>query len=134
MTTDTLQLGQLRQISLPATDVNRAVAFYRDVLGLPLIAAFGEQLAFLDLDGTRLMIEGGAGPESKGSVLYFAVADIGAAHRQLQARGVTFVDEPHVIHRDDAGTFGPAGEDEWMVFFRDPDGNLLALASRQAPT
>jgi len=134
MTTDTLQLGQLRQISLPVTDVNRAVAFYRDVLGLPLIAAFGEQLAFLDLDGTRLMIEGGAGAESKGSVLYFAVADIGAAHRQLQDRGVTFVDEPHVIHRDDAGTFGPAGEDEWMVFFRDPDGNLLALASRQAPT
>jgi methylmalonyl-CoA/ethylmalonyl-CoA epimerase len=136
MATDTLQLGQLRQISLHATDLERAVAFYRDVLGLPLLAAFGEQLAFFDLDGTRLMIDTVAdeGAELSGSVLYFAVPDVAAAHRELQGRGVTFVDEPHVIHRDEAGTFGPAGEDEWMVFFRDPEGNLLALASRQAPT
>jgi catechol 2,3-dioxygenase-like lactoylglutathione lyase family enzyme len=134
MPTDTIQLGPLRQIAQRATDVGRAVVFYRDVLGLPLLAMFGESLAFFDLDGTRLMIEsGGEGGEASGSVLYFAVPDIHAAHRELLARGVVFEDEPHAIHRDDAGTFGPAGEEEWMTFFRDPEGNLLSLASRQAP-
>jgi catechol 2,3-dioxygenase-like lactoylglutathione lyase family enzyme len=137
MVPDTMQLGPLRQVSLPASDVGRAVAFYRDLLGLPLVAAFGDTLAFFDLDGTRLMIEGAGGPDGEAvptaSVLYFWVADIRAAYDELLARGVPMVDEPHVIHRDDAGTFGPAGEEEWMAFFRDSEGNTLALASRRAP-
>jgi methylmalonyl-CoA/ethylmalonyl-CoA epimerase len=124
--------GKLRQVALPAADVGRAVAFYRDVLGLVLLATFGDGLAIFDLAGTRLMIEQGEG--GTGSVLYLEVPDVHAAHAALQAAGVTFEDEPHAIFRDDAGTFGPAGGEEWMTFFRDTEGNLLAVAGRHGPT
>jgi methylmalonyl-CoA/ethylmalonyl-CoA epimerase len=134
MTPSTIALGPLRQVSLHAIDVGRAVAFYRDVLGLRLLATYGEGLAFFDLAGTRLMIEGGDGsPPPAGSVLYLEVPDVRAAYAQLQAAGVTFEDEPHMIFRDDAGTFGPAGGEEWMTFFRDTEGNLLAIAGRHGP-
>lgn len=97
-----IRLGALRQISLRVGDVARAVAFYRDVLGLRLVADLGA-LAFLDLGGTRLLLE----------------------------RGVRFEDEPHVVVTDHDGTFGPPGEAEWMTFFRDSEGNLLALSARE---
>ncbi len=124
-------LRSLRQVGQPVLDFDRAVAFYRDVVGLPLIAAF-PSLAFFDLDGVRLLLEVSRGdhPHS-GSVLYFAVDDIHAAREELGARGVAFEQEPHLIHRDEAGTFGAAGEEEWMAFFRDTEDNLLAIASRQ---
>jgi methylmalonyl-CoA/ethylmalonyl-CoA epimerase len=125
-------LGPLRQISQYAADLDRAVAFYGDVLGLRLIARPGP-LAFFDLDGIRLLLEQDGGKQTPTStVLYLSVEDIHATRDQLRARGVTFVDEPHLIHRDEAGTFGPAGEEEWMTFFRDSEGNLLALSARQA--
>lgn len=127
-------LRGLRQVSLTVADLDRAVAFYVDVLGLRLIARPGP-LAFIDAgDGTRLFLESG-GHEGMGHswVLYFAVPDIRAARDELAARGVAFEDEPHVIHRDDDGTFGPAGEEEWMTFFRDTEGNMLALSSRERP-
>jgi methylmalonyl-CoA/ethylmalonyl-CoA epimerase len=123
-------LGTLRQISQPARDVDRAVGFYRDVLGLRLIARFGD-LAFFDLDGVRLLVEKGEAPTT--SVLYLAVGEIHAARRGLEAGGLAFEDEPHVIFTDADGTFGAAGEQEWMTFFRDTEGNLLALSARQAP-
>ena len=131
--TVSMGLGPLRQIAIAATDVERAVAFYRDTLGLPLIASFGP-LAFFDLGGIRLLIEKpppGAGIGS--SVLYLAVDDIDAARAALVTKGVVFEDEPHLIHRDETGTFGAAGEEEWMTFFRDSEGNLLALSARRAP-
>lgn len=125
-----LQLGVLRQVGQPVADLDRAIAFYRDALGLRLIANPGS-LAFFDLAGVRLFLE--KGPAGSGSVLYFAVPDIHQARQHLESRGVGFVDSPHVIHRDTDGTFGPAGEDEWMTFFHDSEGNLLALSSRERP-
>lgn len=122
----------LRQVSLDVGDADAAVAFYTEGLGLPLLARFGP-LVFLDLGGTRLLLETGQDVRREGSILYLTVDDIHAARAVLEERGVTFEDEPHAIHRDDDGTFGPAGEEEWMTFFRDPDGNLLALSSRRAP-
>jgi catechol 2,3-dioxygenase-like lactoylglutathione lyase family enzyme len=65
------------------------------------------------------------------STVYFRVEDIDAAHRGLIAAGVTFDDAPHLIHRDADGTFGTAGEEEWMAFFNDPSGNVLAIAARK---
>jgi predicted enzyme related to lactoylglutathione lyase len=107
------------------------VAFYRDVVGLPFIARFGD-LAFFDLNGVRLLVE--RAPKGTGaSVLYLAVDDVRAARTALQARGVEFQDEPNVIFHDADGTFGDAGVDEWMTFFRDSEGNLLALSSRERP-
>ena len=123
-----MQVTSLRQVAQRADDLDRAVAFYRDVLGLRLVARFDPPgLAFFDLGATRLLLEGGAPP----ALLYLWVDDIDAAYAELQAKGVDFEDEPHLIHRDDDGTFGAAGEEEWMVFFRDSEGNLVGLATRR---
>jgi catechol 2,3-dioxygenase-like lactoylglutathione lyase family enzyme len=128
-------LGALRQINQQAADLDRAIEFYRDVLGIPLIARFGA-LSFFDMGGVRLLLEQGVDPNAEpgnGSVLYFAVDHIHDVYRELGERGVEFVDEPHVIFTDSGGTFGEAGLAEWMVFFRDTEGNLLALSSREPP-
>jgi predicted enzyme related to lactoylglutathione lyase len=123
----------LRQAALPVADVSRAVEFYGGVVGLEHIATFGE-LAFFDLAGVRLLLERSDAVEpSDGRVLYLAVDDIHEARDAMAARGAEFVDDPHVIFTDSAGTFGTAGEAEWMAFFRDLDGNLLALSSREPP-
>jgi catechol 2,3-dioxygenase-like lactoylglutathione lyase family enzyme len=122
-----LSLGPVGQISLLIRDVNRSVAFYRDVLGLTHLFTFGN-LAFFDCGGTRLFLsppETGEWRES--SVIYFQVDDIGAAHETLAARGAIFVDAPHLIHRHDNGV------EEWMAFFNDPDGNLLGIMSQLRP-
>ncbi len=122
MAGDGFGLQQIGQIRVQVTDVDRAVAFYRDVLGMPLQTAF-PGMAFFDLDGVRLMLVEPEGRAFGGeSAIYYRVADIGQAVTILEARGVTFDDQPHVVHRDPA-------YDLWMAFFRDPDGNVLALMS-----
>lgn len=118
----------LQQVALPYADLDRAVAFYRDTLGCPLRARFDPAgLAFFDLGGVRLMLERSASP----ALLYLDVDDIDAERSRLIALGVEFVDEPHLIFRDDAGDFGPAGNETWMTFFHDSEGNLAALAEQR---
>lgn len=121
------RLGPLGQVSLPVTDVERSVEFYRDTLGLPHLYTYGP-LAFLDCDGTRLYLAqggpGGGPPPPSTSVLYFQVPDIGTAHDALRERGVDFTDAPHRIHTH------PDGTEEWMCFFHDPDRNTLGLISQ----
>ncbi len=126
--TATTGIRGLRQVAQHAPDLDAAVAFYRDVLGLRFIARFDPPgLAFLDLGGARLLLEAAASP----ALLYLEVDDIEQAHKELQDRGVEFTEGPHMIFRDDSGQFGPAGEEEWMAFFKDAAGNTLALASRR---
>jgi methylmalonyl-CoA/ethylmalonyl-CoA epimerase len=121
--------GRLRQVALHAADLDRAVAFYRDVLGLRFVARFDPPgLAFFDLDGIRLLLEEGAPP----SLLYLEVADIAAAHAALGEAGETLVDEPHVIFRDDEGLFGAAGTEIWQAAFRDSEDNLVVLEEGRA--
>ncbi len=121
-------VSRLHQIAQRAEDLDRAVEFYRDTLGAPFVARFDPPgLAFFDLGGTRLILNRGA----PSSLLYLEVADIEASSLALAGRGVELVDEPHRIHRDDEGFFGPAGGEEWMVFFRDSERNLLALVERR---
>jgi catechol 2,3-dioxygenase-like lactoylglutathione lyase family enzyme len=107
------------------SDIKTSAAFYESVLGLPHLYTFG-QLAFFDCGGTRLMLtqKEVIGPES---VLYFRVGHIGLAHQRLSERGVSFVGAPHLIHRHGDGT------EEWMAFFKDPDGQLLAIMSQVTP-
>lgn len=119
-------LSQIGQIRIQVTDVDRAVAFYRDKLGMQFLYAF-PGMAFFDVDGVRLMLVEPEGRAFGGeSAIYYRVADIGQAVKTLEARGVTFDDQPHVVHRDPA-------YDLWMAFFRDPDDNVLALMS-EVPT
>ena len=120
--------GALHQVAQHVDDLGRAVTFYRDMLGLPLIATFDPPgLAFFDLGGARLLLEAGA----PSALLYLRVDDIDRRFDEMGAAGVTFEDEPHLIHRDDDGRFGPARNEEWMTFFRDSEQNLLALVERR---
>jgi methylmalonyl-CoA/ethylmalonyl-CoA epimerase len=115
-------LRQIGQIRIQVTDVDRAVAFYRDVLGMSFLYAF-PGMGFFDVGGVRLMLVEPEGRAFGGeSAIYYRVDDIGRAVKTLESRGVTFDDQPHVVHRDPA-------YDLWMAFFRDPDGNVLALMS-----
>ena len=126
MSGDGFGLREIGQIRVQVTDVDRAVAFYRNLLGMPFLFAF-PGMAFFDLDGVRLMLVEPEGRAFGGeSAIYYRVADIGQAVTILEARGVTFDDQPHVVHRDPE-------YDLWMAFFRDPDGNVLALMS-EVPT
>jgi methylmalonyl-CoA/ethylmalonyl-CoA epimerase len=118
-----LALGPLGQISMTAHDIDRAVAFYRDKLGIRFLFQV-PKLAFFDLGGTRLMLSLPEAPEHDhpGSVLYFKVPDIEAAHAALEARGVAFMSPPHFIAR-------MPDHDLWMAFFDDTEGNTLGLMS-----
>lgn len=120
-------LGPVAQIMLFVRDLDRAVAFYRDVLGIPHLFTAG-QLAFLDLHGVRLYLHA-AGPEDwrPGSIIYLSVDDIVRTHHVLQARGVETTGAPHRVHAHADGT------EEWMAFFADGEGNTLGLLARVPP-
>jgi methylmalonyl-CoA/ethylmalonyl-CoA epimerase len=125
MTTAQLQLGEIGQIANSVQDLSRAVAFYRDVVGLKQIPIPAPTLAFFDCNGIRLMLSlPEVGFERVGSVIYFRVADIELAYRELQSRGAVFMGEPHLIAK-------MPDYELWMAFFRDPDGNPLALMSEK---
>jgi len=120
-------ITRLGQIAINAKDVDRATAFYQDVLGLKLLFKAPPSLAFFDCGGVRLMLDHAEKPEHDhlSSVLYFSVPDIQSAHGKLKESGVRFEDEPHVIAKMPL-------HDLWMTFFRDSESNLLALMSEVA--
>ena len=138
MTADqAFRLSTIGQIGLRSGDLDRSIEFYRDALGMTFVTKFDPPgLAFFDCDGVRLMLsslqEEGSG-EAVGSPLYFTVDDLDAAAAALRSRGVEFEGEPRMISRDDAGDFGATGVETWMAFFRDPDGNILALMESRSP-
>jgi methylmalonyl-CoA/ethylmalonyl-CoA epimerase len=117
-------ISRIGQIAVNAHDVERAAAFYQETLGLKLLFKAGPGLAFFDCGGVRLMLTRPEKPEFNhpGSILYFTVPDIQAAHATMKEKGVRFEDEPHVVAR-------MPDHDLWMVFFRDSEGNLMGLMS-----
>jgi methylmalonyl-CoA/ethylmalonyl-CoA epimerase len=122
-------VNRLRQVAQNVVDIDRAVQFYADVIGLDLIARFDPPgIAFFDLGGVRLLLESGA----PSSLLYLHVDDVRSETERLRAAGVHIEAEPRIIFVDTAGQFGLPGEGEEMSFFRDPEGNLVALAGRRA--
>jgi catechol 2,3-dioxygenase-like lactoylglutathione lyase family enzyme len=122
-----MKLDKIHQIAVFARDLDEAIEFYRDTLGATYLTKFDPPgLVFFDFAGTRLLLEK-TGPKAS---VYFRVADINAAHQELEGKGVKFIAGPHMIFRDDNGLFGEVGEEEWMAFFSDPSDNILALASR----
>ena len=118
----------LVQVAQHAEDLDRAAAFYADLLGAPPTARFDPPgLLFFDLDGVRLLLDAGA----PSALLYLRVDDVGSTVERLRAQGVVVESEPHVIFRHEDDTLGPAGTDEWHAFVRDSEGNLVGLVSQQ---
>jgi methylmalonyl-CoA/ethylmalonyl-CoA epimerase len=120
-------LGAIGHVAVPVTDVERATAFYRGVLGMRFLFQAPPGLAFFDCAGVRLMPDGPAREfAGRSSVIYYRVEDLGAAVETLSARGVVFEAKPHLVAK-------LPDHELWMAFPRDPDGNLLALMSELRP-
>ena len=124
-----VHLSEIGQIALTVSDLARAKAFYKDILGMSLLYDAGT-MVFFQCGATRLMIglpEAGAPevPENRsGTILYFKVPDIQATVETLRSASVVFTQEPHSVAKT------PTYE-LWMAFFKDPDENQLALMNEQ---
>lgn len=121
--TDAMITG-IGQIMVPTQDLERAIAFYRDRLGLRFLFQAPPNMAFFDCGGVRLMLGVPEKPEfdHAASVIYYRVGDIDAAHDRLARAGVTFRETPRRVA--DLGS-----HELWLAFFADPDDNVLALMS-----
>ena len=117
-------LRAIGQVLVPVADVDRAVAFYRDKLGMRFLFQY-PGMGFFDCDGVRLFLGVPEGGQAVGPVtLYYRVDDIWEAVALLEARGVMFDARPHVVHR--AETY-----ELWMASLSDPDGNPVLLMSER---
>ncbi|MGQ0641749.1 MAG: VOC family protein [Gemmatimonadaceae bacterium] len=128
-TAQDLSQATIGQLLVPVDDLEKAIPFYRDTLGLPLLFTAPPQMSFFQCGTVRLLVgvvEAGHTPQ-RGSMIYFKVTDIQGVHERLAKLGVTFIKEPHLVHR--AATY-----DLWLAEFRDPDGNQLALMSEVPKT
>ena len=117
---------EILQVAQHADDLDRAAAFYTELLGGPPAARFDPPgLVFFNIGVSRLLLEQAAAS----ALIYLQVDDVRQMSERMRARGVAIVDEPHVIfsHTDD--TLGPAGTDEWMAFITDSEGNTVGLVS-----
>jgi methylmalonyl-CoA/ethylmalonyl-CoA epimerase len=121
-----MNLNQIGQIAIHADDLDRAVAFYRDTLGMRfLFQASPPGLAFFDCGGIRLMLDAVKEKDSNeriSSMLYYKVADLNALYETLLSRGVKFESKPHLIAK-------MPDHELWMAFFRDSEGNMAGLMS-----
>ncbi|HYN95857.1 MAG TPA: VOC family protein [Pilimelia sp.] len=117
-----MALGPVAQIHVSVTDIDASVAFYRDVLGIPLLFRVpGQPMAFFASGDVRLYLGVPESPDfASRCTLYFRVADIDAEHARLAAAGVDSPGAPHVVHRE-------GGTALWMAFVRDPDGHNIGL-------
>lgn len=121
MSTNPIQ--KIGQIGIPVTDLERAIPFYQEQLGLPILFNT-DTMAFFDCNGVRLLL---SIPENEqfahpSSVIYFQVERIKDKYRELLAKGVSFLDEPHIVAK--------IGQTEtWMTFFKDTEDNTLAFIS-----
>lgn len=117
-------LDSIGQIHISVNDIDKAVTFYRDVLGMNfLFQVPGQPMAFFDCGGVRLYLGKPERAEFRSTpLLYYRVDDLQGAVTALKERGVAFEKEPHVVHR-------ASDHELWMAGFRDPDGNHLLLMS-----
>ncbi len=118
-----VRLDGIGQIAITVSDVSRAVAFYRDTLGMTFLYEL-PSMGFLECGGIRLMLSLAepAQLSHPASIIYYKVADIIATFVSLTEQGVEFVSSPRLV--------APMPDhDLWMAFFRDPDQNVLALMS-----
>ena len=116
------KLSEIRQIAITVSNVDAALGFYRDVLGLAFLFSAGPDLAFLNAGGIRIMLSTpqGAGAVGANSILYFKVSGIVAAHAAFVARGAVNERAPQLAAK-------MPDHELWIGFLRDPDGNLVGL-------
>jgi methylmalonyl-CoA/ethylmalonyl-CoA epimerase len=117
-----ISLGRIGQISVNVHDLERAAAFYEEVLGVKHLFSFPPKMAFFDCDGVRLMLAIPERPDldHPSSILYFKVDDIDAAYDALTKRGVHFEGKPILVAPMET-------HDLWLAEFRDSENNVLAL-------
>jgi len=117
-------LSRIGQIFVNVKDLDRAIAFYRDILGMAFLFQAPPGMAFFDCDGIRLMLGVADRPDldHPASIIYYKVDDIERVYETFKARGVEFIVKPHLV--------APMPDyDLWLADFRDSEGNLLALMS-----
>lgn len=116
------KLSKIRQIAITVGNVDKALAFYKDILGLDLLFRANENLAFLNADGIRIMLTTpqGAGAVGANSILYFQVEGIEAMHSQFVERGAENERAPQLAAK-------MPDHELWIGFLRDPDRNLIGL-------
>jgi len=116
------KLSEIRQIAITVSDVETALVFYRDVLGLTFLFRPSPNLAFLNAGNVRIMLSTpqGAGTVGHNSILYFKVADIAATHAAILGRGARNERNPQLAAK-------MPDHELWTGFVRDPDGNLVGL-------
>ena len=117
-------LARICQIFVNVKDLDRAIAFYRDLLGMKFLFQAPPNMAFFDCDGIRLMLGVADRPEldHPASIIYYRVDDIEKVYQTFVTRGVEFVVKPHLVAP--MPTY-----DLWLADFRDSEGNFLALMS-----
>jgi predicted enzyme related to lactoylglutathione lyase len=124
-----ISLTKIGQISVTVHDVDRATAFYKDILGIKHLFSVPPHMAFFDCDGIRLMLAIPERPDldHPSSILYFKVQDIEETHRVLEGRGLHFESKPMLV--------APmATYDLWLAEFRDSENNVLALMCEKPKT
>lgn len=121
-----IQISQIGQIAIPVQELDRAVKFYRDVLGLVFLFQMSG-LAFFQCGEVRLMLGLPEGPDTpaKASILYYKVADLPGAYTMLQEQGVKLLQEPHLVAKME-------DHELWMAFIEDTEGNPIGLMSEQS--
>lgn len=116
---DEVGISGVRQIAVSVSDLDVAVTFYRDTLGLTFLFAAEPSLAFLSAGDVRFMLTA-ASDEHPSSVVYFSVADVDSAYDTVLARGGRSERRPQMTVR-------MPDHELWIAFVRDPDGNLIGL-------
>lgn len=116
------------QIAITVSDVEKALVFYRDVLGLSFLFSPSADLAFLKAGDTRIMLSTpqGAGKVGENSILYFKASGIEKLHAEIVANGATDERAPQLAAK-------MPDHELWLSFVRDPDGNLVGLMEEKRP-
>lgn len=119
---ENFHINQIGQIAIPVRELERAVAFYRDTLGMQFLFQAPPGLAFFNCGGVRLMLDVPADEQPKryASIIYYKVEDLPSAYETLKNRGVNFEQAPELVAR-------MPDHELWMAFLKDPDENLLGL-------
>lgn len=117
-------LNQIGQIFVNVKDLDRAIAFYRDILGMTFLFEAPPNMAFFNCGGIRIMLGIADRPDldHPSSIIYYKVDDIERVYETFKARGVEFIIKPHLVAP--MPTY-----DLWLADFKDSEGNFVALMS-----